>query len=477
MNLQDLRDELATRATTADEHPSDLLPGVKDKIRRTRRRRTFTALGVVAVIAAIGAGLVPGLRSTPPDPADDTPHDYTRNGMTVPGVVGNDKLLKAWIGDRDQDKLSFAWTPQTTSVTLRVDCSAAGGMFGVRFKINGWYVGDAGCDGGPGTWNLGASAEIRPDDALWLTSPVGRSAQVTAEVIDLQTRRPGAKNAQLAVGIYATAPKPATSGGPPTRTVPADPNAYSKDGVVYRSTIGGDTLAGAKVADPGRTEVRFSFTATGNRLVLHDFCTANAGSDSADRPYSVSIRIGPGAPYSSTCEASSTDAGTGSSMTIASPVPAGQRVDVVAQIVPSHQGGPAMPPDARLGLGVYFEGNQHAVDGLFLPERIESGGYDYKLAEVRTAPGPSKTMSMVTPADTPYVVAYGSSPLGISGQVEGTLRVGKSESGIGAAAGSGGSLGIAYDPRPAGPTDTATLTVTGGVPTKGKLILAIYRPV
>ena len=475
MNLQDLRDELATRATIADEHPADLLPGVKNKIRATRRRRTFTALGVAAVIAAIGAGLVPSLRSTPPDPADDTPHDYSRNGMTVPGTVGDDKLLKAWIGDRGQDELSFTWTPQTTSVTLRADCSADGGLYGVRFKINGWYVGDAGCDGGPGTWNLGASAEIRPDDALWLTSPVGKPAQVTAEVIDLQTRRPDAKNAQLAVGIYSTGTRP--SEGPPTRAVPADPDAYSRYGVVYRSRIGGDTLAAAQVADPGRTEVRFSFTATGNRLVLHDFCTANAGYDSADRPYSVSIRVGPGAPYSSTCEASSTDAGTGSSMTIASPVPAGQSVDVVAQIVPSHQGGPAAPPDARLGLGVYFEGNQHVVDGVFLPERIESGGYDYKLADVRTAPGPSKTMSMVTPADTPYVIAYGSSPLGVSGQIEGILRVGKSESGIGAAAGSGGSLGIARDPRPAGPADTASLTVTGGVPTKGKLILAIYLPV
>ncbi|MER7248585.1 hypothetical protein [Kribbella sp. NPDC000426] len=477
MNLQDLRDELATRAATADDHPADLLPGVRTKIRGTRRRRTYTALGVVAVIAAIGAGLVPSLRSTRPDPADDTPRDYTRNGLTVPGTVGSDKLLKAWIGDRGQDELSFAWTPQTTSVTLRADCSADGGMFGVRFTINGWYVGDAGCDSGPDTWTMGSSAEIRADDALWLTSPVGKPVQVTAQVIDVQTRKPGAKNAQLAVGIYATGPK--STDGPPTRAVPADPNAYSKDGVVYRSTIGGDTLAGAKVADPGRTEVRFSFTATGNRLVLHDFCTANAGYDSTDRPYSVSIRVGPGAPYSSTCDASSTDAGTGSSMTIASPVPAGERVDVVAQIVPSHRNGPAAPPDARLGLGVYFEGNQHVVDGVFLPERIESGGYDYKLADVRTAPGPSKTLSMVTPANTPYVIAYGSSPLGVSEHVEGTLRVGKSESGIGVAAGSGGSLGIARDPRPAGPAETAgvTVAVTGGVPTKGKLILAIYLPV
>ncbi|WP_329003666.1 hypothetical protein OHA18_10075 [Kribbella sp. NBC_00709] len=471
MNLQDLRDELATQAASADQHPSDLLPGVKDKIRGTRRRRTFTAVGVVAVIAAIAAGLVPGLRSTPPAPANP-PEDFTRDGLTVPGLVGNDRLLKAWIGDRGQGKLAFSWTPTTDSITIHANCSGDGGALGVRFKINGWYVGDAGCGAQPEAWSMDGGALLRPDSPFWLSSPVGKPAEVSAELIDLETRRPAGTNARIWFGIYSTGAN-AAANGVPTRTVPADPDAYTNYGVVYRSKIGGDILAGAKVADPGRTEVRFSFTATGNRLILHDFCTANAGSDTA-LPYSVSMRIGPGEPFLSTCQASSTDAGVGSSITIASPVPAGQRVDVVAQIVPSQKNGPAAPPDARLGMGVYFEGDQQVVDGVSLPEQTEMAGYVYKLADLKTAPGPAGHVSIDTPADKPYVIAYGGSTLG-SGQFEAGLSVGKTETGRNVASADG--LGVGWDAQGAGPADKATMTISGDKPTKGTLILAIYLPV
>lgn len=471
MNLQDLRDELATHATSVDHQATDLLPGVKDKIRGTRRRRTFTVLGVVAVLAAIAAGLVPTLRSTPPAPADP-PQDFTRDGLTVPGMVGGDRLLKAWIGDRNQRNLSFSWTPATDSITIHANCSGDDGILGVRFKINGWYVGDAGCGAEPEAWSMDFGVLLRPDSPFWLSSPVGKPAQVTAELIDLQTRRPAGTNARIWFGIYSTGANP-TANGVPTRTVPADPDAYTKDGVVYRSKIGGDILAGAKVADPGRTEVRFSFTATGARLILHDFCTANSGSDTT-LPYSVSMRVGPGAPFVSTCGAYSTDAGTGSSMTIKSPVPAGQRVDVVAQIVPSHMNGPAVPPDARLGMGIYFEGDQQMVDGVSLPEQTEVAGYVYKLADLKTAPGPAGHVAINTPADKPYVIAYGGSTIG-TGQFEAGLSVGKTETGRNVASADG--LGVGWDPHGAGPADRATMTISGGKPTKGTLILAIYVPV
>ncbi|NUR95096.1 MAG: hypothetical protein HOV67_07545, partial [Kribbellaceae bacterium] len=324
MNLQDLRDELTTRAAATDQHHNDLLPGVRHKIRRTKQHRIAATTAAAAVLAAVVAAFLPGTHSATP-PADRPPEDYTRDGVTVPGTVGSDKLLKAWIGDRGQDKLSFSWTPTTDSITVHANCDADGGMYAVRFKINGWYVGDAGCLTGPEAWAMGSSVSLRPDSPFWLASPIGRPAQVTADVIDLSTRRVVTPHARISLGIYSTPYDPSAAvDGAPARTVPPAPSDYNKDGVVYRQRIGGDTLAGAQVADPGDTQVHFSFTSSGRPLVLHPFCTANAGSDSEEPPYSVSVRIGPGKPNISTCVGNSTDAGAGDSVTLPAPVPAGQ---------------------------------------------------------------------------------------------------------------------------------------------------------
>jgi hypothetical protein len=474
MNLQDLRDELATRAASADQHPGDLMPGVQQKIHRTKQRRAFAALGVIAVIAAVAASLVPTLRPTPP--ADNPPEDYTRDGLTVPGTVGSDKLLRAWIGDRGQDRLSFSWTPTTDSIAFHSNCETTGsGMYAVRYRINGWIVGVGGCDTGPGAWTMDGPATVQPDAALWLASPVGKPVQVTAEVFEMDTRRLGAENARISLGIYSTPPNPPSSNGAPARIAPVDADAYQKDGVVYRKAIGGDTLAAAKVADPGRNEVRFSFTATGAKLALRPFCTANAGSDSDKPPYTVEMRVGPGQPFKATCDAYSTDAGKGGGLTIASPVPSGQRVDVVATVVPTTPKLVGMPPDVRLGLGVYFQGPQRVIDGVELPEQTEVAGYRYRLAEVKTAPGPDKNISTDTPADQPYVVAYGGSPLGPGGGFQASLTVGKTEAGVGVASDAGG-MGIGWDAHGAGQSERATLTIAEGKPTKGTLILAIYLP-
>jgi hypothetical protein len=186
------------------------------------------------------------------------------------------------------------------------------------------------------------------------------------------------------------------------------------------------------------------------------------------------MRVGPGQPFKATCEAGSTDAATGSSLTIASPVPAGQRVDVVAKVMPTSPHLIGMPSDVRLGLGVYFQGPQRVVDGVPFPERTEVAGYRYRLAEVKTAPGPDRRVSVATPADQPYVVGYGGSTLG-AGEFRADLKIGNTETGVGVAPGIGG-LGIGWDPHGPGPADRATLTVTEGKPTKGTLILAIYRP-
>jgi hypothetical protein len=446
---------------------------VRQKIRRTKQRRAFTALGVVAVLAAVAAGLVPTMRPTPP--ADNPPEDYTRDGLTVPGTVGSDKLLKAWIGDRGQSKLSFSWTPATDAISVHANCELDGGAYAVRFRINSWYVGDANCGDGAYSWEMGSTVRLTPDAAFWLASPVGKPAQVTAEIIHLETRKPVEENGRIWLGIYSTPPDPPSSNGAPARLAPVDAGAYQKDGVVYRKAVGGETLAAAKVADPGRPEVRFSFTATGAKLALRPFCTANAGSDGENPPYTVEMRIGPGQPVKATCEASSTDAAKGGGLTIASPVPAGQRVDVVATVMPTSPKLVGMPPDIRLGLGIYFQGPQRVIDGMELPERTEVAGYRYRLAEVKTAPGPDRRLATDTPADQPYVVAYGGSPLGTGGGFQASLTVGKTETGVGVAPEAGG-MGIGWDAHGPAPSERATLTITEGKPTKGTLILAIYLP-
>ncbi|MEU8225551.1 hypothetical protein [Kribbella sp. NPDC048915] len=474
MNLQDLRDELATRADSVDQHAPDLLPGVRQKIRRTRQRRTFTALGIVAVLAGVVAGLMPALTSTT-QPADKPPADYTRDDVTVPGVVGNDRLLKAWIGDRGQDKISFTWTPTTTALTFHGECQTTGsGMYAIRYTINGWYVGPGSCDAGPSSWTMGTTASVGPDHPLWLDAPLGKPVQVTAEIVDLDTQRPGGESPRIALGIYSSGPTSATTDGAPLRVVPPGSDDYQKDGVTYRKRIGGDTLAGAELADQGQREVRFSFTSTGATLALHPFCTANKGSDSMTPPYSVKMRIA-GRPVLTSCAADSIDPGVGTGVEIASPVPAGQRVDVIAEVT-SAAGNTTIPADARLGLGVYFKGEHRSVDGVQFPERLESSGYTYRLAEVRTAAGPSQKVSITTPADQPYVLAYGSSPLGIATRGEAQLTVGKTDTGVSTDPSSVGSLGLGWDAHGSGPAGQATLTITEGTPTKGTLILAVYLP-
>jgi hypothetical protein len=476
MNLQELRDELTTRAATADERPSDLLPGVKHKIHRTRQRRVATALGAVVALAVVAIGVVPSLRASTPKPAQNPPPNYSRDGITVPGTIDSDKLLKAWIGDRGQEKLSFSWTPTTNSVSISATCSGDGnGMKSIRIRIGDWRVTEAGCVGTDEGWSSNL-IKLYPDAAFWLDNPVGKPLQVSAEMVDLQTREPGAQNARIALGIYSTDRTDRDSGsGAPSRLVPPGPADHTENGVTYRARVGGDTLAGASVAAPGVTETRFSFTAAGKPLVLHAFCTANRTSDT--NPYQVSMQFGASTPYLSTCDGSSADATLRSSLTVPSPVPAGQRVEVVARIIPSRKGVPSVPAGSRLGLGVYFQGAQQVVDGVSLPELTEVAGYDYRLDEVRTASGPAGQVTIDTPADQPYVIASGSSPLGSANRVEATLAVRGRETGRFVEPGTGEGLGLSWDGHGPGPAERATMKITVGKPTKGTVILAIYLPI
>ncbi|TDD57336.1 hypothetical protein E1263_24190 [Kribbella antibiotica] len=480
MNLQNLRSELNARAEEAATREPDLLPGVRNKIRRTKQRRTAGALASVAAVAALAVAIVPGvLNTTTPDPADPVPSDYVKDGQTVPGTVNGDKLLKAWIGDKNQSKFSFAWTPTTNKIAIYASCDALGyaAPKEVRVWIGDWYAGSTGCRGGSVQSETLRLGSFDPDAALWLDSPVGKSATVSAEVVGSDSGKAETVD-QLQLGIYAASDQPLSADETPRRIPAVGPDDFQSNGVVYRKHFGGDTLLGATVGRSGQKKVQLSFTSTGGPLVLHEFCTANKSAGGTGLPpYEVTTSLNGELISKATCGAASTDGLVGNSHGVASSPPAGQRVDLVSEIValPGKQA-PPLPADVRLGTGVYQQGKQRLIDGTALAEHIEMGGYEYRLAEVRTAKGPAGRVSIKTPADQQFAIAYGSSKLGIPGPAEAMLYFRDRTTGISTSVEQDG-LGDSKMVFSAGPAGQAEMKVTKGKPTKGTLLIAIYLPI
>ncbi|GAA0580794.1 hypothetical protein HPO96_19840 [Kribbella sandramycini] len=471
MNLQDLRTELSTRAGETGDHP-DLLPGVRQKIHRTKQRRAATAVASVAAVAAVAIAVVPGVvTNTQPDPSSTAPSDYERDGISIPGRIGADKLLGGWIGNQNQDRFSFSWTPTTNHIAVRATCTTESQRSkSVEIRIGQRVVATAQC-------NVGATItdtygeETRPDSPLWLTTPVGRNTTVTADVIDSDTREPGDKTARVAVGIYST------TGSSDFRAVPQPgPRDFQDKGVVYRRQVGGDTLLGAAVSEPGAKEVRFRFTGTGAPLKLQPFCTADEGPLPTAYPYSVAMSIDGQPELSMSCGADSTDAGAVGSATFAAAVPAGREVEAVIKLRDGRKGTSTVPDNALLALGVYAQGPQRTVGGVQFDERIEIGGRTYRFDSFRSAPGPQKKVTIDAPVNQEFVLAYGGKNLGSTAPVQVQARAG-TEIANGIEVEDGNDLGVGKDVIPAGPARTAAVVVTQGEPTGGTLAIAIYLPV
>ncbi|TDO43124.1 hypothetical protein EV643_11957 [Kribbella sp. VKM Ac-2527] len=481
MNLTDLRDELNSRAADADDNTGNVLDGVHRKIRRTKQRRVATALASTAALVAVALGIVvPSLTSSTPEPSDPPPADYTKDGITIPGVVNGDRLDKAWIGKPGEDRLEFTWVPSSKQIALRSFCrSTASTPKNIQAAINGVVVLEMGCEDAlpdqPTT--------LSPDDSLWLDVPLRRPAKVTITIVDPTTRAVGDSNSQLALGIYTSSGQtdPTTA---PSREAPQSPDDYVKNGVRYRAKVGGDTLATAAVGDPGESTLRLRFTATGAPVSLRDFCTANKG-DVHDPKYGLRVQFNGIERANGHCYGGSTDAGGESSYTLNDPPPAGQTVEVVATLIDNESGRPVTVPGVRLGLGVYFQGPQRAVtnpsDGksVRLPELTEVDGYTYKLDQVKSAAATSGEVSVKTPDNRPYLILAGSTPLGGGDTlIQATVRTNSEEGSMSAdSASSDGSFGVGTYPQPAGPSATATTRITSGKPTKGILVIAVYVPV
>jgi len=465
MKLTDLRDELTARANSTDETP-DLLPGVRHKIARTKRRRTAGAAGAIgglAVIALIASGIVPGLNSTTPQPADG-PRDFTKDGVVLPGLEGADILKKGWIGDRGQSTLTFSWTPEGKAVRFDTYCTTAeSALRTVTVRLNDRVVGTTECSADPEA--NGGGLRVPIDNQLWLTAPAGQPAQVTLQFGDATFRPLRDDSVQLGVGIYQTADAP-PDGGAPTQAPPTSAADYVKDGIRYRAKIGGDTLVEAKIGNRGEGALAFTFTNPGGRLSLVDFCTA---TDSGEEPrYRLSIKLNGEEATTGGCTGGTIDAGTGSSATLPNSWQTGQLVDVQV-LLEDKNGKRVKNPDEWIGVGIYAKGKQRAISDSFLDELREYNGFNYELAEVKQADAKSATaLELATPADKPFLVAYGTA--GLAGDSP-TVTV----SGVahGTTAGGGGIGVVGQAARPAG---TVKVTLSTGRYTSGKLLVALYLP-
>jgi len=342
MNLQDLRDELTARATTADDR-ADLLPGVRRKIRRTKQRRIAGALGTVAAISALAVTVVPSvLDISTPDPADNPPADITKNGITLHGLEGPDRLETGTIADTGANKVAIEWLPTTHDVGLYIHCRATASAAWYWLKVNGKTAVFSPCTtsaDAPPTGNT-----LESDNSVWLDVPDGKPATFSLDLVDDKGRPITDDDAQLALGVYRA--QPLHRPGAPYRIPPTAPGDYEKDGVRFRATVGGDTLTAAQVADRGQGQTEVRFTAPAGPVTLRSFCTAN--QTGFEPGYQLRITFNGVERTTAGCSSEITDASQGSAATFN--LTAGEKVVATATLL-DRNNRPVSVPEARIGLG------------------------------------------------------------------------------------------------------------------------------
>lgn len=467
MNLTDLRDELSHRADTVET--PDLLPGVRRRIRTTKRRRVAGSLTAVAAVVALGIAVAPSLTTSAPDPADNTPEDYTRDSVTLKGMVGTDRLDRAWIGGVGESRGSFSWTPTTNDIVIYGYC-AAPGEARYAVQIGGHEVASNPCN--VAYSNPEDAYLVRPDAAVWLDVPLNQATTVNVKLTDNDGKVIEDGSAQLGVGIYQAGHRDPIPGGTDATPTPA-PGDREENGLTFRAKIGGDTLLTAAGGKPGVSKLSGSYKVTGRPVEVAGFCTANDGVPNF--PYDLWVSID-GVQRVSGCAALSTDVGTAPTGAILGVGKPGETVQVTA-VLTDKSGRPVTVPDARIGFALYEKGPQRVYDETSVDERTEYAGTTYQLSEVQAVDAKTtRQASLRTPADTPFLVSYGSSALGAD--VDGTYDGNSSQGMLSTDHGSSiRSWGLYTDGNWAAPSRTVTLKITKGTPTKGKLILAIYTPV
>lgn len=456
MNLQDLRNELTTRATSTNTRSSDLLPGVRHKIRRTKLRRTVGVL-IPAAAVVVAAVVVPGaLTNSVPDPAK-TP-SYTQNGFTLPAEIDGDKLLKGWAGQVGESHVEFDWTPTTRGVRFDGRCGSdsEGAMLWVR--VNGFTVDSRPCvkDNGP-IQNSGVSDE----SPLWADAPIGRTAKVTLDLIGLDGRPARDAHQQLALGIYSYQ-SPRESGWGPTQ-----PGDYVQDGLRFRRQVGMATRMTAVIGDRGVNQVTTSFTPTSHNIVVQ---TLGTPDDYVLNPpeYRVQVRFGDGSAvngytgYGDEGQQNSADA-------IQLTAPIGKPLTVTARLMDKN-GHPVSVPKARIGVAIYNPGPQVTQNGIDFDREKVAGGTTYRFVRAVVVPAAQGKVQLATPVGKPFLWSFGSVGIGpnvwtrwdgLTAHQDGPMT--------------GGFRWTTEDPQTA--PATVSFHINAGKPTGGKLAIALYEPV
>lgn len=228
MSLDELRRHLSDQAAEIDLATPVPLVQVQRRATQVRRRRVATGLvSAAAGLAAVAAVLTgtPVLNRSEPattpaplptrvtsPPSDHMPtspvkaakNDYVINGVNYQAKVAGAELQAAKINDRP---LSFSWTPTDTKVDFRIFCTipgtgSASGIGAVVLRLNGKVVTSRACDNVsdplPGE-RFGAD----PNQDLGIR--VGRTAQLTATVVDGNGREVKSPRLLIGAAVYTRA--------------------------------------------------------------------------------------------------------------------------------------------------------------------------------------------------------------------------------------------------------------------------------
>lgn len=473
MNPTDLRAELAARAADADrqEH-TDLLPGVRRKIRATKRRRVATAVAGTAAVAALAIGVVPSVvdrgESDPVDRPSPAPSMVTgETGIVFPARVDGRPLQAAEIGAVGQTSVSFLWTPDGAPIEIQTVCSS-GSDYRIRVTVDDLEVTTDGC--APLATATSGVTVLYDDDPLWSRLNSQAPARVGLALVDDDGKPVADRAAVLAAGIYRAADRVPTS-AMPSQPPPTSADDYVEDGIRYRRTVGGDTLLAATITGTGRAEAVLRFTPPTADVRVNTVCLGRS-----DQQVTATIN---GKPLMvQTCTGRVDDPGAGGIL-------GGERGlhDVqpgrpnVIRVRLTDRDGASVPPAAttRLGVGIYRLGDRRLIADprmapVLLPQIREHLGHRYYFSDAWTAPVTRGTVWIRTPANVPFVVVYGTDA---SNTAPVRLRV-EGVDGTPTTGGPGG--GESEVGQPAHQAGLVRVRIVEGRPTKGKLYVALYLP-
>jgi len=355
-----------------------------------------------------------------------------------------------------------------------------------------------------------------------LGSATDLRAGVAAKVRQTKRRRAVAVGAGATLAVAALAVGVVTSLGRPTPTVPAGtpssaapmigadgmpyravPDAAGdvvKDGLRYRSRVGGDTLAVGFIGDRGQGQFSMAWEPTTTHVSVGAECYLPGLTDAEAAKYVVTMSLAGAEGFlGSSCSAGRPaerdlpaggavpgDPGKGWSE-----LAVGKAASLRVQLVDAKTDKPVSVAGAQLTGAVYEQGTLQPVEDAAgstvaaLPTVVEHQGYRYRVAGVATgllASGtlpelgvPTSAYAGVAVPDGPFLVSWGSAGRNLSGTLASGDHQGLRLEGLKDTEARGyGSWGVV--PVPAGSTRSMRLVAEGPRPDHGTAFIVIYTP-